>query len=347
MSSRVIYFCVIVLMLVMGVESMAQSVQYGYTEEYNGAKEKTPLSNVNVNAGGATAKSDANGRFKLEFKNLKVGDRVNADVNSVALLKGYVVFNKEAIEQWTVSGKSVYFRIVLCKKKVFDNLVMTYYNVSDKSYKEQLRKEREKIEKMKRDEEIRQSEYERLLKEADDRYLNALKHLRENAELVARIDESELDEEQARILELAKEGRLDEAVEMIKKSNTVELFDKAVKKNEYATQQKRFYEQKEAESQEEWSKLLARMNEEEHFIRKAIETDSAGEEAKAYLSLSLLLQGRYEEAETIALEIKNLQVNGKPLKESMLQFLAKMEDEGLIPAKRKDDVEKFKNILNK
>lgn len=247
------------ILLLLCAAISAQSVQYGYTEEYNGSKDKTPLSKVAINAGGATAKSDKNGKFKLEFKTLKVGDRVMANLNSVAILKNYVLFNKEALEQWTVSGKDVYFRIVLCKKKTFDNLVMTYYNVSDNFLREQLHKERENACRLKEQGEIQQQEYERLLREADDRYQNAIKHIRENAELVARIDESELEGNQAEILRLAKEGRLDEAVALIRQDSTAALLEKTVKKLEYGEEQERQAKAIQEEAKTERTKLIANL----------------------------------------------------------------------------------------
>lgn len=247
------------VMLLACVCANGQTVQKGVVYEYHGREDKTPLAGVVINAGGATAKSNTYGNFKLSFNNLKVGDRVVADPDNCALLKNYIVFNIDAVQQWNVSSSGNMFTIVLCRKDKFDKMVMTYYNASDKSLKQQLKREQERAKQALKEQQIQKAEYEQLLEEAEQRYQQATESMQQNAELVARIDESELEGNQAKILELASQGKLDEAVELIMQDSTAILLERVAKKRNYSSEQRQLYEQKEAEAKSEIEALIANL----------------------------------------------------------------------------------------
>ena len=124
----------------------AQTVQKGIVLEYNGAKPKTPLAYVSVSVPNETnpTTSDSKGNYELNFMRLRVGDKVPVVQISRA---EYVLFNKDAIEQWKISTKSN-FNIVMCKKSVFDKMVSFYYGISTKSQEEQYKKDLENAVKL-------------------------------------------------------------------------------------------------------------------------------------------------------------------------------------------------------
>ena len=241
------------------IGSRAQCVQKGITFEYQGKEEKTPLGGVNINAGGATTKSNGNGFFTLEFKNLKIGWPVHSNPQNCAFRNGYILFNIDAIKQWCVTDRNTFFSIIMCKKDKFDALVHAYYNTSNKSLLSQKDKDRKRIEALKKEGRIRQAEYEQKLKAIEDQYNEAKTLLLEKAELVARIDESEIDGNFSEVLKLAREGYLDEAVLLLRQdTTTLELLKKSNKKIEYNKEQVKFHSEKVEEAKNERFKLIAK-----------------------------------------------------------------------------------------
>lgn len=220
--------------------SQSKSIQRGITYEYQGEDDKTPLKDVYIIAGGASAQSNEYGNFKLEFKNLEIGNPVPADPSTCAQKEGYVVFNIDAIKQWCVTDRNNLFSIVLCEKSKFDSMVLTYYNASDELLKKQLYKERKAAEKYKGD----ADKYKRLLNEAEKRYDKAAKQAMEYAKLVARIDESELEGNLPSILKLSKEGRLTEAAELAKNDLSSNIIDKAIAQRDFDLEQERIWKEK-------------------------------------------------------------------------------------------------------
>ena len=99
----------------------AQSVQRGMCMQYNGKASKTSLGGVEIVAANAgSTVSGAQGDFSLTFKTLKAGNKVS--VMRVAK-SGYVLFNKEAVDQWYISRSDKPFAIVMCKEKEAEKLV--------------------------------------------------------------------------------------------------------------------------------------------------------------------------------------------------------------------------------
>ncbi|MDE5757611.1 MAG: hypothetical protein K2H85_03250, partial [Allobaculum sp.] len=110
----------------------AQTVQKGVVKEYNEKAQKTPLSGVELNVRSATSTvSDENGDFSLSFLTLKPGDKVN--IRAIEKL-GYEIFNKEAVEQWTLSP-NVPFVVVMCRSDKFKKIRDHYERSASANYK--------------------------------------------------------------------------------------------------------------------------------------------------------------------------------------------------------------------
>ena len=99
--------------------ALAQSVQHGVVMEYKGTEAKTALANVSIAVRNAQrTMSDSEGRFRLDFRTLQAGDKV--EVREIER-DGYVIFNRDAIDEWRIAKGDALFTIVLCDKRDFPN----------------------------------------------------------------------------------------------------------------------------------------------------------------------------------------------------------------------------------
>ena len=189
----------------------SQTLQQGRTVEYNGKNAKTPLSGVQVIAGGAYDISDKDGHFTLDFISLQNGASIR--VERIAK-DGYVLFNKDAVDNWQVNDK-IPFEIVLCEASHFDEMVALYYNISYKSYKEQYDNECARVRILLEQNKIQEFEYKEQLQAIVEAYKSALDMIDKHAEIMARIDLTSLTETEKMSIELAQNGKLQEAIELL------------------------------------------------------------------------------------------------------------------------------------
>ena len=89
-----------------------------------------------------------------------------------------------------------------------------------------------------------------------------------------------------------------------------------------------------------FANLLGKFKEGEQYSLEAIKVDSTKHIAYTNLAAALLFQGRFEEAEKLYLEYKD------EFKNTFIDDFAEFERLGVIPEKRKADVERIKAILN-
>ena len=128
---------ILCLLLLLPLQLFAQSQQQVMVREYREKSQKTPLEGVSLsvqNAGSSI--SDAQGSMTLQFRTLKAGDAVQ--VRRVDLA-GYEIFNREAVEQWTISPQQA-FNLVLCRSDRFKQLRDQYMRVSSASYERQYKR---------------------------------------------------------------------------------------------------------------------------------------------------------------------------------------------------------------
>ena len=85
--------------------------------------------------------------------------------------------------------------------------------------------------------------------------------------------------------------------------------------------------------------LLGQFNKAEQMSIEAIDIDSSQLFLYTNLAASLLLQGKYEEAEAIFLEYKD------ELEDYFLDDFEQFEAAGIIPEEREADVERIKKML--
>lgn len=200
----------------------AQTSQRGIVKEYREENNKRPLSGVEVeitNAGSVV--SDKKGDFLLEFRTFKPGQKVN--VRRIEK-NGYEIFNKEALEQWNINPDEP-FTIVMVKRELFKEIRDSYSRVSSKSYAEQYEKEKAALDQERLNGRLSEEKHREELEQLSEWYDIQLSNLDNYIDRFARIDLSELDKNEHAIIELVKEGRLEEAIEKYNERRLIETFE--------------------------------------------------------------------------------------------------------------------------
>ena len=208
--SRKLFYVAWIFVLVSNV-AFAQSSQPCEVKQYNQKEAKTPLPGVEVmvsNAGSAV--SDKNGMLTLTFRTLKPGDKVNL---ISARKDGFEVMNKEAVDQWNISRDKTPFSLLMVNSAYLRQLKQNLAQVSTDSYRSKYHDAIGEVERLRRDGKMKEEEYYGKLDELERSYQTQLKNLDNYIDQFARIDLSEVSEEEQRILDMAQEGKIDEAVE--------------------------------------------------------------------------------------------------------------------------------------
>lgn len=190
--------------------ALAQSVQHGVVMEYKGTEAKTALANVSIAVRNAQrTMSDSEGRFRLDFRTLQAGDKV--EVREIER-DGYVIFNRDAIDEWRIAKGDALFTIVLCDKTRFSELKAQYFAIASQSYeKRRVAEEGALAEKMLNGQ-LQRDQYERQLRDLRNQYEEQLENLDNYIERFARIDLSELDEGEQKIIRMVQAGDIDGAI---------------------------------------------------------------------------------------------------------------------------------------
>ena len=190
--------------------AMAQATQPCIVKQYNQKQAKTPLAGVQVEVRDAgTVASASDGTLTLKFATLKPGDKVTM---RRVTKTGYEIFNKTAIDQWNISRNQQRFEIVLVQSAYFTQLKSKLTQSSTDNYKKKYEQEKAEKERLLKTGKLKEAEYRQQLNDLEDQYDNALKNLDNYIDQFARIDLSEVSEEEQRILEMVEQGKIDEAV---------------------------------------------------------------------------------------------------------------------------------------
>jgi len=196
-------------LLLMYTNLLAQSEQQVTVLEYNGTEEKTPLSQVSVtvlNAGSTI--SDEKGEAVLKFRTLHAGDQVSVRRIEKA---GYEIFNSQAIEQWNVSPQRA-FQIILCRSDKFMALREQYCRVASDSYAKQYKAAQARLAAERKKTKMLEETYQQKMLDLENQYQQQLEDLENYIDQFARIDLSELNSQQQELINLVREGKIDEAI---------------------------------------------------------------------------------------------------------------------------------------
>lgn len=215
-------YLIIALTFVSCLLASAQSKQSGYVKEYNDKQAKTALAGVELQVSGAgTAVSAKDGAFTLQFSRLKVGDRVSLNR---AIKDGYEVFNKEAVEQWNISGEEKPFTVVMCRSDKFRALCDMYSRVSHESYKRQQALDEARLEKELKAGRLKEAEYKQQLYDLRQSYAKQLENIDSYVEKFARIDLSELSQTEQAIIDKVQAGDMEGTIAEYEKQDFAKLY---------------------------------------------------------------------------------------------------------------------------
>ena len=225
-------------------------------KEYREENNKRPLAGVEVeitNAGSVV--SDRKGDFLLEFRTFKPGQKVN--VRRIEKT-GYEIFNKEALEQWNINPDEP-FTIVMVKQELFKEIRDNYSRISSKSYAEQYEKEKAALDKERQEGRLSEEKHREELEKLSDWYDAKLDNLDNYIDRFARIDLAELDENERAIIELVKEGKLEEAMARYDEWGLIEIIESELSDlsqiRNAVDDLNTLMAEKEASLKEQWSKF--------------------------------------------------------------------------------------------
>lgn len=224
----------IAILLMLALNTSAQIIINGKTEEYVGAKEHRIIAGVEINLRDASSTiSDKKGRFQLEFKTLKVGDKIIVhNINQAIRKAGYEVFNKEAIEQWVISKDRSPLIIVLCKSSRIKELKDKWNAISSASYAQQWKAQQEELKKELEMGKLEIQQYKKKMMELEDWYYQQLENLDNYIDRFARIDLSKMSRQDSAVVRMIEDGNIHEVIQEYEKQNYLNNYLKA--KNEIA-----------------------------------------------------------------------------------------------------------------
>ncbi len=214
MKSKTLALVFALILSAFGLAS-AQSVQLGVALEYKGKAEKQALAGVSVTAANAgSVISDANGEFTLQFRTLKVGDAIQfrrIDLN------GYEVMNTEALEVARIARAAQTeqtLQIVLAPRQVLQQLRDGYRSVASQRYQKQLTEAKAEAERLKKAGEMAEEEFLQRMDALEEEYEEKLTKLETYIDKFARIDLSDLDQDEQQIIDLVQAGDFEQALNL-------------------------------------------------------------------------------------------------------------------------------------
>ncbi len=203
------FFTVYVLLTFTSLSSVAQIIQPCVVKQYTQKNNKTPLPGVQVEVRDAgTSISDNNGMLTLKFISKKPGDPV---ILRTAIKSGFEVMNINDVNQWNISSVQKAFELVMVNSEYFSKLKQNLHQVSTENYKKKYEDALAKLMRQKKENQLKEQEFLRKVTEIEDHYDQQLKNLDAYVDQFARIDLSELSEQEQHFIDMVHTGRLDEA----------------------------------------------------------------------------------------------------------------------------------------
>ncbi len=228
--------------------------------EYTEHHEKRPLAGVIINVKDAGSKtSSQDGSLTLQFNTLKPGNKVEL---TSAKKEGYEIMNKDGVKQWFISSDNTPFTILLIKSNYFTLLKQRITQTSTNSYKTKFNKAKKEIEELKKNGKIKEDEYNQRLEELEQERKNALQNLNNYIDQFARIDLSEVSEEEQKILNMVEQGQIDEAVKAYDELNISNKLRQARDEIKKLTEAEVKISDKKAEKTNEIKELIAKQERE-------------------------------------------------------------------------------------
>ena len=194
--------------------------------QYNGKEPRTPLGGVYVkvtNSPNGAVSQEHTGHLILKLQGLVLGDAMG---NVIVRKTGMMVFNKEDVGRWHVQKEPLV--LILCDAKEFqkrkEQLIAIGRNLAEKKYKQKM----EQLKDLNVKQQLSIDQYCAKSDSIDNKKRITLARMEEYADMLARIDESELDSLAQRGIELFNQGQFEEAIRLFEQGNYLEKLEDAL-----------------------------------------------------------------------------------------------------------------------
>ena len=260
----------LVLLMLYALNLTAQT-QQGVAYQYNGKQKRTPLGKVSISYDGnkRTVLSDEkDGTFTLVLEGRKMGDRIGL---VTVKKREMMVFNQHAVDEWSVRKEPL--RLILCNADEFERQKNNYIEIGMRQAKKKYDQQKAELEAKLRASEIRQQEYETALDKAYEDLERLQKNIGDYADLLARVDQSELDAQMQEVLNLYERGQVEEAIQLL---DAMQLGKQLIK----TLQKKSFHEQGLEEAVQDSALLVSKIKSAVNLYQNSGEYEKAGESLK-------------------------------------------------------------------
>jgi len=197
-----------------------QGIAYLY--DYK-TKTKSPVANVSLTVAYAKgpAVSREDGTFTIEFQDFGAGKKLAFEKQPFS--QGLMVLNKKEVDGWsTFEGR---LTLIMCIKKDFDVCKQNYYDIGFQSVTQRYER---KIAALKQE----SADYQQRLQELKEERDRIMDNLRNSADAMARIDQSELDAAMQEVLDLYEQGNVEEAMKKLENMRLEEKFMQTLKRKQ-------------------------------------------------------------------------------------------------------------------
>ena len=216
-----------ILLAILSIGNALAIDQIGIAYCYNGKKQRTPLGGVYIKVAtspNGVVSQEENGMFVLKLKDRALGDAMG---DAIVQKSGMIVFNKEEVKRWHVQKDALV--LIVCDADAFqkqkNNLIAIGRSQAEKKYKQKL----EQLKAQNAKQQLSIDQYYAKLDSIEKERNNALAHMEEYADMLARIDEREIDTLAQRAIELFNQGQLEESIKLFEQGCYLEKLDDALK----------------------------------------------------------------------------------------------------------------------
>lgn len=197
------------LLILITLNSHAQILQKGRVLEKD-SRGKPIENTVIIVEDAGIANSGTDGRYQLPFKDKKPGELI---FTTSIQKKGYELVNESQVNEWVLS-ETKDFNIILCKEGHLKSSREKFYKVGKSRYQLKFDEQKAELKTLKSSNLINEIEYNIKLSDIWNEHQRALKMLNDYSDLFARINKDDLTDLELRSLDLTRQGKIDEAIQL-------------------------------------------------------------------------------------------------------------------------------------